>query len=157
MENSAKRQRRLWDAYAFLDFRPLHTVRGIFDDAVGIGIARSEKTPKNVEGAWIQDQKVLVDSKGKISKYRVTLKVLDPNAAKHVAERSFNAATAEARVHGNRWMELCAANSLAGLWQSQSKRHEARKLLAPIYGRFTEDFDTQDLKDAKALLDELQA
>ena len=113
-----------------------------FDDAVGIGIARSAKTPKNVEGAWIQNQKVLVDSNGKISEYRVTLKVLDPNAAKHVAERSFNAATAEARVHGNRWMELCAANSLAGLWQSQSKRQEARKLLAPIYGWFTEGFDT---------------
>ena len=63
-----------------------------FDDAVGIGIARSAKTPKNVEGAWIQYQKVLVDSKSKISEYRVTLKVLDPNAAKHVAARSFNAA-----------------------------------------------------------------
>ena len=46
-----------------------------FEDAVSIGIARSAKTLKNVEGAWIQDQKVLVDSKGKISEYRVTLKV----------------------------------------------------------------------------------
>jgi flavin-binding protein dodecin len=46
-----------------------------FDDAVAAGIARSAKTLKNVEGAWIQDQKVVVDSKGKISEYRVTLKV----------------------------------------------------------------------------------
>jgi dodecin len=46
-----------------------------FDDAVNVGIARAAKTLKNVQGAWIQDQKVTVDGKGKISEYRVTLKV----------------------------------------------------------------------------------
>ena len=46
-----------------------------FDDAVNIGISRASKTLKNVQGAWIQDQKVVVDGKGKISEYRVTLKV----------------------------------------------------------------------------------
>ena len=46
-----------------------------FDDAVNIGIARSAKTLKNVQGAWIQDQTVIVDAKGKISEYRVSLKV----------------------------------------------------------------------------------
>lgn len=46
-----------------------------FDDAVNIGIARAAKTLKNVQGAWVQDQKVVVDAKGKISEYRVTLKV----------------------------------------------------------------------------------
>jgi dodecin len=46
-----------------------------FDDAVNIGISRASKTLKNVQGAWIQDQKVTVDGKGKISEYRVTLKV----------------------------------------------------------------------------------
>ena len=45
--------------------------------------------------------------------------------------------------------------SLARLWQRQGKRAEARELLAPIYGWFTEGFDTADLQDAKALLDEL--
>ncbi len=45
--------------------------------------------------------------------------------------------------------------SLSRLWQRQGKRDEARKLLAEIYGWFTEGFDTADLKDAKALLDEL--
>jgi len=44
---------------------------------------------------------------------------------------------------------------LAQLWRDQDKRIEARDLLAPIYGWFTEGFDTADLKDAKALLDEL--
>jgi predicted ATPase len=51
--------------------------------------------------------------------------------------------------------ELRAATSLARLWDEQGRRTEARDLLAPIYGWFTEGFDTPDLKDAKALLDEL--
>jgi predicted ATPase len=48
-----------------------------------------------------------------------------------------------------------AATSLARLLRDQGRRGEARELLAPVYGSFTEGFDTQDLKDAKALLDEL--
>jgi predicted ATPase len=51
--------------------------------------------------------------------------------------------------------ELRAATSLARLWQSQDKRQDAYDLLAPVYGWFTEGFDTADLKDAKQLLDEL--
>jgi predicted ATPase len=45
--------------------------------------------------------------------------------------------------------------SLAGLWRSQGKRQQARELLAPVYGWFTEGFDTLDLKEANALLDDL--
>ncbi len=52
--------------------------------------------------------------------------------------------------------ELCAASSLARLWYGQGKANEGYDLLAPIYGWFTEGFDTTDLKDAKALLDELK-
>src|SRR5262249_32840997 len=51
--------------------------------------------------------------------------------------------------------ELRAAMSMARLWRDQGKRDEARELLAPIYGWFTEGFETLDLKEAKALLDEL--
>jgi predicted ATPase len=47
--------------------------------------------------------------------------------------------------------------SMARLWRDQGKRKEARELLAPVYGWFTEGFDTLDLKDAKALLDELSS
>jgi len=54
-----------------------------------------------------------------------------------------------------RSLELRAATSLARLWQEQSKLNEARDLLTPLYGWFTEGFDTADVKDAKALLDEL--
>jgi predicted ATPase len=52
-------------------------------------------------------------------------------------------------------LELRAASSLARLWRGQGNRAEARDLLAPVYGWFTEGFDTADLKDAKALLDAL--
>jgi predicted ATPase len=52
-------------------------------------------------------------------------------------------------------LELRAALSLARLWQRQGKAPEGRELLAPIYGWFTEGFDTADLLEAKALLDEL--
>jgi predicted ATPase len=48
--------------------------------------------------------------------------------------------------------ELRAATSLARLWRDQGKQRQARDLLAPIYGWFTEGFDTRDLKEAKALL-----
>jgi predicted ATPase len=48
------------------------------------------------------------------------------------------------------------ATSLARLWQSQGKRQDAYDLLAPVYNWFTEGFDTADLQDAKALLDELR-
>jgi predicted ATPase len=51
--------------------------------------------------------------------------------------------------------ELRAATSLARLWGEQGRRAEARDLLAPVYGWFTEGFATADLKDAKALLDQL--
>jgi predicted ATPase len=53
--------------------------------------------------------------------------------------------------------ELRAAMSLARLWRDQGKVSEARELLAPVYGWFTEGFDTRDLKDAKTLLEELAA
>ena len=52
-------------------------------------------------------------------------------------------------------LELRAAMSLSRLWQQQGKRTEAQELLAPIYSWFTEGFDTADLQEAKALLEEL--
>ena len=61
-----------------------------------------------------------------------------------------------AREQGADWWKLRAATSLARLWAERGKRAQARDLLAPVYGWFTEGFDTADLKDAKALLDELR-
>ncbi len=60
-----------------------------------------------------------------------------------------------ARHQGAKSLELRAALSLSRLWRDRGQRAEARDLLAPVYGWFTEGFDTQDLKDARALLDEL--
>jgi predicted ATPase len=71
------------------------------------------------------------------------------------AERSFSAALGQARATAARAWELRAATSLARLWRDQGRRAEAHDLLAPVYGWFTEGFDTADLKDARALLDEL--
>jgi class 3 adenylate cyclase/predicted ATPase len=71
------------------------------------------------------------------------------------AEGSFQAALAVARRQSAELLRLRASTSLARLWRDQAKRTEARDLLAPIYGWFTEGFDTPDLKEAKALLDEL--
>ncbi len=53
--------------------------------------------------------------------------------------------------------ELRAAKSMARLWRDQGKQEEARELLGPVYGWFTEGFDTRDLKEAKTLLEELSS
>jgi predicted ATPase len=71
------------------------------------------------------------------------------------AETCFHDALAIARTQQAKSFELRTARSLSKLWQQQGKRQEAHDLLAPIYGWFTEGFDTADLKDAKAWLDEL--
>ena len=60
-----------------------------------------------------------------------------------------------AREQEAKHRELCAATGLARLWHDQGRRAEARELLAPVYGWFTEGFDLPDLRDAKALLDQL--
>jgi predicted ATPase len=76
-------------------------------------------------------------------------------AAAAQAEACFQQALAIAqRQHAKSW-ELRAATSLAWLWQQQGKRAEARALLAPIYGWFTEGFDTAYLQEARSLLDQL--
>lgn len=68
------------------------------------------------------------------------------------AEACFQQALAIARQQQAQSWELRAAMSLARLWQQQGKRAEARDLLAPIYGWFTEGFDTADLQEATALV-----
>jgi predicted ATPase len=78
-----------------------------------------------------------------------------PDAAK--AEEYFERALAVARQQQAKSWELRAAMSLARLWRDQGKPLQARELLAPVYGWFTEGFDTLDLKEAKALLEELAA
>jgi predicted ATPase len=85
----------------------------------------------------------------------IALMIPEPNATKALAY--FEQALAVARAQQAKSRELRAAMSIARLWRDQNKRDEARDLLAPVYGWFTEGFDTLDLKEAKALLDELAA
>jgi predicted ATPase/class 3 adenylate cyclase len=71
------------------------------------------------------------------------------------AEAHFHTALDVARCQSAKFWELRASLDLARLWRDQGKRQQAHDLLAPVYGWFTEGFDTLDLKEAKALLDEL--
>ena len=77
----------------------------------------------------------------------------DPSAA----ERSYHQALTVAKLQSAKLLELQASVSLARLWCKQNRHGEARDLLAPIYGWFTEGFDALDLKEAKLLLEELHA
>ena len=83
----------------------------------------------------------------------ITLKPHDPDVRK--AETYFTRALRVARGQKAKSWELRAAMSLARLWRDQEKRDEARELLTPVYGWFTDGFNTLDLKEAKGLLDEL--
>jgi predicted ATPase len=71
------------------------------------------------------------------------------------AEANLRMAVDIAAAQSAKGAQLHAANSLARLWHEQGEPQRAREMLAPVYGWFTEGFDTRDLKDAKALLDEL--
>ena len=79
-----------------------------------------------------------------------------PVSDEQQAEACFSQALDIARHQQAKSWELRAAMSLSRLWQRQGRRAEARKLLAPVYGWFTEGFDTADLQEAKALLEELE-
>jgi predicted ATPase len=73
------------------------------------------------------------------------------------AGRSYQEAIAVAKRQSAKMFELRASTGVARLWSDQGKRNDAYNLLSPIYGWFTEGFDTRDLKEAKVLLDELAA
>jgi predicted ATPase len=83
--------------------------------------------------------------------------LLSPQRDAAKAEAYFDRALAVAREQQAKSWELRAAMSMARLWRDQGKRQQAHDLLAPVYGWFTEGFDTLDLKDAKALLEQLNA
>jgi predicted ATPase len=89
--------------------------------------------------------------------YRLKGELLLTLSSEHQAEAEtcFRQALEVARRQQAKSWELRAAMSLARLWQGQGKRVEAHELLAPLYGWFTEGFDTADLQEAKALLEEL--
>jgi predicted ATPase len=83
--------------------------------------------------------------------------LLSPEQDPSKAQTYFECALTVARRQDAKSWELRAAMSLARLWRDQRKLQQARELLAPVYGWFTEGFDTLDLKEAKVLLEELHA
>ena len=118
---------------------------GQFDDAWRC-IAEAMTTVETTKQRWWEAEVHRVAGE-------IALRSPEPDAAK--AETYFDRALAVARQQQAKSWELRAAMSMARLWRDQGKRDEARDLLAPVYGWFTEGFDTLDLKEAKALLDEL--
>ena len=122
-----------------------HAELGQFEAArrcIGEAMTAAETTKETSHGAEIHR------TAGEIA-----LMSPEPDAAK--AQAHFERAIAIAREQKAKSWELRAAASLARLWRDQGERQQARDLLAPIYGWFTEGFDTLDLKEAKALLNEL--
>jgi len=87
--------------------------------------------------------------------HRLRGDLLSATSDQAAAEENYRRALTVARRQSAKTFELRAATSLARLWRNRGKRSEARDLLAPIYGWFTEGFDTPVLKEAKTLLDEL--
>ena len=87
--------------------------------------------------------------------HRVRGDLLNATGDPSAAERSYHQALTIAKLQNAKLLELQASISLARLWCKQNRHGEARDLLAPIYRWFTEGFDTPDLKEAKALLEEL--
>ena len=94
---------------------------------------------------------------GEAEVYRAAgeVELMSPQADAAKAEAYFEQALAVARQQQAKSWELRASMSLARLWRDQGKVQQARELLAPVYGWFTEGFDTRDLKEANALLEEL--
>jgi predicted ATPase len=90
-----------------------------------------------------------------LHRYRGALLMRRAPAELEAAEAAFKSALAIARSQETKTFELRAATALARIWHDQGKRDEAYDLLAPVYGSFTQGFDTVDLKEAKALLDAL--
>ena len=120
---------------------------GKFDDArrcIGEATTAAETTKER----WYEAE---------INRMAGEIALLSPEPEKAKAEAYFERALAVARKQQAKSWELRAAMSMARLWRDQGKRDEARELLAPVYGWFTEGFNTLDLKEAKALLGELHA
>src|SRR5262249_2686297 len=111
-------------------------------------------------GIWVTERAYPKSPQRKIATeppelYRLKGALLLQQSSDNHAETCFHHAMAIAQNQQAKSWELRAATSLARLWQQQGKRQEAHDLLAPVYGWFTEGFDTADLQEAKALLEAL--
>jgi predicted ATPase len=109
------------------------------------------------EGLRVAEAALARHERAEVYRLKGELLVSRSTAHQAEAERCFSQALEIARHQQAKSLELRAAVSLSRLWQQQGKRAEAYELLAPIYGWFTEGFDTADLQEAQALLEALRA
>jgi predicted ATPase len=108
-----------------------------------------------VEAHTLMEQQEERYWEAEVCRLRGVLLLRQPGASQAEAETWLQRALDVARRQEAKSLELRAAMSLSRLWQQQGKQAEARELLAPVYGWFTEGFNTADLREAKALLMEL--
>jgi tetratricopeptide (TPR) repeat protein len=136
---------KLPSSFRFVRACQSYAVLGKFDDAWRC-IAEALNTIKTNQEKWFE-----------VEVNRIAGEVARKSPAPHTAKAAeyFEHAIDVARQQQTKSWELRAAMSLARLWRDQGKPQQARELLAPVYGWFTEGFDTRDLKEAKALLGEL--
>jgi predicted ATPase len=117
---------------------------GQFDDATrSIGAMAAVETAKE---RWCEAE---------VTRIAGEIALLSPKPDLSKAEVYFERALAVAREQQAKSWELRASMSMAGLWRNQGRRSQARDLLGPVHGWFAEGFSTLDLKQAKAMLDEL--
>jgi class 3 adenylate cyclase/predicted ATPase len=135
----------MWGPFHLSCLAWVHAELGQFDDAWRC-IGEATKAIETTNERWCEAEVHRVAGE-------IVLKSPQQDIAK--AERHFERARAVARSQQAKSWELRAAMSMARLWRDQGKPQQARELLAPVYGWFTEGFDTLDLKEAKALLEEL--
>ena len=131
-----------WLPFNLLHLARAHAELGQFEEAwrcIDEALARVEKTKEK----WCEAE---------VHRTVGDIELMSPARDPAKAEAHFERALTVARSQRAKSWELRAATSLARLWRDQGKRDQARDLLAPVYGWFTEGFDTLDLKEAKALL-----
>jgi len=135
----------IWMPFHLCHLAKAHAELGQLDDAWH-RITEAMSTIEKTKETWCEAEV-----------YRVAgeIALMSPESDTARAEAYFERSLEIACEQQAKSWELRATMSMARLWRDQRKRNEARKLLAPVYGWFAEGFDTRDLKEAKALLDEL--
>jgi class 3 adenylate cyclase/predicted ATPase len=137
----------VWMPFFLLQLAEVQAKVQKFEDARR-SIAEAVTAIERSKEAWCEPE---------VNRVAGEIALLSPEREVAKARASFERALAVARQQQAKSWELRAAMSMARLWRDQGKRDEARDLLAPVYNWFTEGFDTLDLKEAKALLDEVSA
>jgi predicted ATPase/class 3 adenylate cyclase len=141
----AKRRKRTLVPYYFMLLADAYGRQAAYEEALIIIAEAVERAADQDEWQWV----------GELHRLQGEILLAQSAENQSEAEDSFSKALEFAQRQSAKSLELRAAMSLARLWRDQSRAAKARDLLAPIYGWFTEGFDTPDLKDANALLDEL--